>query len=131
MSSSVTMQFSGVSKIYDQLENNEIFTDEHLESRASQRLTEQLNMLDNDCAKANLETIVRDQTHLSRPEQASLLALMQKYEDLFEGKLGTWNCEPADIELKPDSKPFRGKPHRVPQACIDQTKKECDRLAQT
>ena len=91
-------------------------------------MTEQLNALDNDCTKENPEPIIRDQSHLSRQEQASLLALMQKHEDLFEGKLGTWNCEPADIELKPGSKPFRGKPHRVPQAYLDQTKKECERL---
>ena len=37
--------------------------------------------------------------HLETSEQQQLLQLLQKYEDLFDGSLGTWKTDPIELEL--------------------------------
>ena len=71
---------------------------------------------------------MKEQTQLNEREQQQLLSLLKRFEDLFQGKLGTWNCPPVDLELKPRSTPCHGRPHMPPRACIDQVKKECECL---
>ena len=61
-------------------------------------------------------------------EKRSLLKLFQKIEDLFEGKVGTWNWAPVSLELKEGAKLWHGKVHTPPLACAAQTQKECDCL---
>jgi hypothetical protein len=39
---------------------------------------------------ADLSKIVEECTHLEKAEQKQLLKLLQRYEDLFDGSLGTW-----------------------------------------
>ena len=70
-----------------------------------------LKILDNDCAKANLPQMVKECRHLSTDEKRSLLKLFQKCEDLFEGKVGTWNWAPVSLELKEDAKLWCGWAH--------------------
>ena len=38
--------------------------------------------------------------HLSTKELKKLLVMLQKFEDMFDGLLGTWNTTPVDLELK-------------------------------
>jgi hypothetical protein len=49
-------------------------------------------ILDASYAPANLKAIVASATHLNKDERKSLYALLTQYKDLFDGKLGTWNC---------------------------------------
>ena len=62
---------------------------------------------------------------LDNQEQWQLLALLKRFEDLFQGKLGTWNCPPVDLELKPGSKSYHRRPYTSPRVYVDQVKKEC------
>ncbi len=48
---------------------------------------------------------------------------MKRYEDLFQGKLGTWKCPPVDLELKEGATPYHGRPYVPPQAYFAQTNK--------
>ena len=60
---------------------------------------------------ADLQTITQECSELDKEEQQKLLALLQKFEHLFDGTVGTWHTEPVDIELKePDAKPYHAKP---------------------
>ncbi len=84
--------------------------------------------IDNDYKAADLEKTVADQTQLETREQQKLLALLKRFEDLFQCKLGTWNCPPVDLELKPGAMPYHGRPYTPPRAYVDQVKKECKHL---
>ena len=69
--------------------------------------------------------------HLSSQEQGQLLALLQKYEDLFDGSLGTWKTDPIDIELKdPNVKPYHARPYPVPHSQEKKLKAEIERLCE-
>ena len=39
--------------------------------------------------------------------------LLNKYELLFHGNVGTWYVKPYDIKLKPDAEPYHGKPFTI------------------
>jgi hypothetical protein len=52
---------------------------------------------------AELTKIVAEGTHLEPADQRQLLRTLQKYEELFNGPLGTWKTDPIQLELK-DSK---------------------------
>ena len=43
--------------------------------------------------------------HLNTKERKRLLIILIKFEGLFEGRLGTWNTTPVDLELRDDPKP--------------------------
>ena len=51
----------------------------------------------------NLKQVVRGYKHLDQPQQDKLLALLNAYEELFDGKLGLWKTEPVALEIKPDA----------------------------
>jgi hypothetical protein len=66
---------------------------------------------------ADLNKIVEECTHLDKAEQKQLLQLLQKYEDLFDGSLGTWKTDPMQLELKdPNVRPYHAKPYPVPHS---------------
>ena len=66
---------------------------------------------------------------LSEEEQQQLLQLLQKFEHLFDGTLGSWDTEPIDLELKnPDEKPYHAKPFPVPYSQEKKLREEIDRL---
>ena len=78
---------------------------------------------------ADLEKIVAECTHLEAAEQKQLLRLLQKYEDLFDGTLGTWKTDPIQLELKePNVKPYHAKPYPVPHSQEKRLKDEIKRL---
>ena len=47
---------------------------------------------------------------------------------MFDGNLGTWHGKPYGIKLKPDPKPYHGKPFPVPRIHELTFKQELDRL---
>ncbi len=60
-----------------------------------------VEILDAKYVKADLPSIVKNNyVYLSMPHWNSLLALLLKYEELFDGTLGDWKLPPVSIELK-------------------------------
>ena len=53
---------------------------------------------------------------------------LHKYEDLFDGTLGTWNDDTYDIELRKDATPYHAKAYPIPQAYLNTLKDEVKRL---
>jgi hypothetical protein len=78
---------------------------------------------------ADLSKIVEKCTHLDKAERRQLLHLLQKYEDLFDGSLGTWKTDPIQLELKdPNVEPYHAKPYPVPHSQEKQLKDEIRRF---
>jgi hypothetical protein len=66
---------------------------------------------------------------LSLEEQNQLLKLLQKFEHLFDGTLGSWNADPVDLELKdPECKPYHARPYPVLHSQEQALKEEIERL---
>ena len=55
------------------------------------------------------------QKYLTDTERHRLLQLLKKFEDLFDGTLGTRNITPVYLELKDDAKPVCLRPYPVPK----------------
>ena len=72
-------------------------------------------ILDAKYSKADIKTISESSTHLEPQEINELYTLINNYENLFDGNLGTWHGKPYDIKLKPDAEPYHGKPFHVPR----------------
>jgi hypothetical protein len=77
-----------------------------------------VEILDAKDAKADLPAIVRDshcQRQLQAPEpireRESLLSLLLKFGQLFDGTLGEWTLPPVSIQLKEGAKLFHGRPY--------------------
>ena len=49
--------------------------------------------------KADLAKLSQECEQLDKADQQKLLTLLQKYEHLFDGTVGTWNTEPVDLVL--------------------------------
>ena len=47
---------------------------------------------------------------------------------MFSRDKRKWKGKPIEVELKPDAVPFAGKSYKIPQAYMDVTKKEVNRL---
>ena len=45
-----------------------------------------------------------------------LCDILNKYEFLCDGNLGTWQKITVDIELQPGAKPYHAKPYPVPRS---------------
>ena len=86
-------------------------------------------IIDAKYCKADLDQLVAELRHLSQEERDKLLALLKKFEHLFDGTLGTWDTEPVDLELKdPKSPPYHAKPYPVPQSEMQKLKEEVHRM---
>ena len=53
--------------------------------------------------------MIKKLNYLIRIEQKGLLKLLQKYETMFDGTLGTYKGSVYKIELKDDIKPYHAK----------------------
>jgi hypothetical protein len=84
-------------------------------------------ILDAKYSKADLTEVVDSADHLTSGEQGKLLALLKKYEDLFDGTLGTFTGAPCDIKLKDDVEPHHARPFPVPKIHELTLKSELDR----
>jgi hypothetical protein len=49
------------------------------------------------------------------PHCNSLLALLLKFEELFDGTLGDWKLPPVSFELKESAKLYHGRPYPIPK----------------
>ena len=86
-------------------------------------------ILDMKYKKADLNEIVNGITTIDQQQKNQLLKKLQKFETLFDGTLGCWNCKPVELELKdPNCKPVHAKPYPVPQSQEKKLKDEIERL---
>ena len=75
------------------------------------------SIIESKYTPADLNKIAAECTHLNSGEQKQLIKLLTKFEDLFDGSLGTWKTDPIQLELKdPNCKPYHAKPYPVPHS---------------
>ncbi len=80
-------------------------------------------------SKADLPSIVKNNcAHLSTSHRKSLLVLLLKFEELFDGTLGDWKLSPVSFELKEGAKPYHGRPYPIPKIHKATLMKEIDCL---
>jgi hypothetical protein len=88
-----------------------------------------VEILDAKYDKADLPNIEKNNcTHLSTSHCNSLLALLLKFEELFDGTLGDWKLPPVSFELKEGAKPYHGRPYLIPKIHKATLMKEIDHL---
>ena len=87
-------------------------------------------MLDATYEKANITKLAYDIfNHLNAKEKNILHKMLINFEDLCDGTLDTWNCDPVAVDVKPDATPYHAKPYGIPQTYVETVKKEVKRLA--
>ncbi len=88
-----------------------------------------VEILDAKYDKADLPSIVKKNCmHLSTSHCNSLLALLLKFEELFDGMLRDWKLPPVSFELKEGAKPYHGRPYPIPKIHNATLMKEIDCL---
>jgi hypothetical protein len=103
---------------------DEIFTTD-IENEVTTQMTQ---ILDAKYEKADLAKVVADSEHLTTDEQSKLLAVLRRYEKIFDGGLGLWKTTPVKLELKPDAVPYHARPYPIPRSREATTRKEIERL---
>ena len=63
-------------------------------------------ILDAKFQESNLSKIVSYGKHLRSDKQGMLYDVLNKYEFLFSGTLGTCKTKPVDIKIHPGAKPY-------------------------
>ena len=94
------------------------------ESRPFRNTTKRIKqILDAEYKKINLKLIIMNLNYLKDKHRNSLLELLQKYKNMFDGTLGKYTGSDYTIELKEDAKPFP-----IPNIHEPTLKNEVDRL---
>ena len=89
------------------------------------------NIVESKYKKADLNSIAEECKLLNNQEKNTLHKLLQKFEHLFDGTLGSWNTDPVELELKdPDGTPHHCKPYPVPHSQEQKLREEVDRLCE-
>ena len=87
-----------------------------------QRITEQ------KYSKTDIDKLYEEMTNLDDNQKDGIKNLLHKYEELFDGTLGTWHTTPINLELKPDATPYHAKPYPVPYSQEETLREEVKRL---
>src|SRR5687767_11045789 len=88
-------------------------------------------ILDAKYCQADLLKLTQECDQLDKDKQQKLLVLLQKYEHLFDGTVGTWRTDPVDLFLKdPSCTPHHAKAYPVPYSQEQKLREEVDRLCQ-
>ncbi len=115
---------SSISRV---LKSNTSFSQEPASTQGTTECV--VEILDVKYAKADLPANEKDKyKHLTPSERESLLSLLLKFEQLFDGTLGEWNIPPVSIQLKEGVKPFHGRPYPIPKIHKATLMKEIDQL---
>ena len=85
-------------------------------------------LLDSNDVKSDLVREVIKITHLNSEEKEKLLTILKHKQGAIQDTKGTWTGKPIKLELKKDSKPFYGRPCKIPQPYRKAVKTEVDRL---
>ena len=134
----IDIQFSNQTVVWEGREmpfkpiDASIETDYHIaEAMAVTEAADRIkSILDAKYVAADIEKVCSSQSHLEFQQQQKLLALLRKYEGLFDGTLGKWNEEPVKIELKEDATPYHARPFPIPRCHADTLKMEVERLVE-
>ena len=87
------------------------------------------NIVESKYCPADLRIIAEECTLLTAKEKEKLFFLLNKFEHLFDGTLGSWNTNPVDLELiDPTAKPYHAKPYPVPHSQEKKLRDEIQRL---
>jgi len=86
------------------------------ESRPVRNATKRIKqILDTEYKKIDLKSIITNSNYLKDKHRNSLLELLQKYKNMFDGTLGKYTGSDYVIELKEDAKPYHAKPFPIPK----------------
>jgi hypothetical protein len=78
-------------------------------------------ILDAEYKPASLDDVIKTCENLHVEEQHQLKSLLQKYEHLFDGKLGEFNMEPISLQLvDPNCKLIHARAYTVPRSVEQQ-----------
>lgn len=87
-------------------------------------------ILDAKYEKADLDATVSNCKHLEPNQKSTLLALLKKYETMFDGTLGKWTGDPYHIELKPNVTPYHARAYPIPRIHEQTLRDEVHRLCE-
>ena len=76
----------------------------------------------------DLNTKVKSLNYLKKKNENSILELLQKYEDMFDGTFSKYTNSDYIIELKEDAKPYHTKPFPILKIHELALKKKVNRL---
>jgi len=71
---------------------------------------------------------MEEQSHLNEIQKGKLQQLLQKFEKLFDGKLGYYPHSKIHLELEPGSVPVHTRPYPIPKLHEQAFKKELEHL---
>ena len=87
-----------------------------------------VTILDAKYKKADLPAMVSDNcNHLDSSQQAKLLALLEKNDELFDDTLGDFQTDPVRFDLRLGAKPYNDRPFPVPHSRMAVFKKKVER----
>ena len=66
--------------------------------------------------------------HSRTTQQNEWLKLLDKFEELFNGTIGTWKTDPLDFELKEDAEPICSRLYPVPKVHAEMYEQEIECL---
>ena len=87
-----------------------------------------VRILDANYQKADLKVVAQQAIHLNPREREMLYDLLIKYQKIFDGRLGEWKTDPADLELKDGEEPHCQRHYPVPRIHREVFKKDLERL---
>ena len=90
--------------------------------------TRQRAILDADYSPVDIDETVNGLKHITKEVKQKLKAVLKKTPNAFKGGLGTLKIKPVHLELKPNAKPYHGKPFPIPKAYEQTTRKEAKRF---
>jgi hypothetical protein len=111
--------------------NNSIYQSTFKEPQSTLEATKCLiEILEAKYEKANLRAIseMGCLNHLSATKRNKLLQLLREFEELFDGTLGDWDCNPVLLQLKEGAQPYHGRPFPIPKKHVETLEKEIQRL---
>ena len=94
------------------IEDSYLITDSPSLQEAADRIK---SILDAKYEPANLDEIAQSCSHLTQVEQLKLKTLLEKYQSLFDGSLGTWVGDPYEIKLRSDAKLYHARAYPIPR----------------
>ncbi len=115
------------SSISRALKLNSSFAQEPISTRNATKCV--VEILDIKYDKADLPSIVKNNCAcLSMPHPNSLLPLLLKFKELFDGTLGNWKLPSVSFELKEGAKLYHGRSYPIPKIHKATLMKEIDCL---
>ena len=87
-------------------------------------------ILDAKYEAADLQDVCDTAEHLNKEQQQMLFSLLSKYEELFDGSLGTWTGSEVTLNMKPDITPYHARAFPIPRVHLETLKMEVNRLCE-